>query len=81
MVNVTEIQEHAPVVGSDGTHLGTVDHVEGDRIKLTKSDPSSAGEHHYIGLDLVGSVSGQQVQLNCTADEARTKWTAEGAST
>ena len=26
------------VIGADGVHVGTVDHVEGDRIKLTKKD-------------------------------------------
>jgi len=37
------IREHMEVVGSDGKHIGTVDHVEGSRLKLTKSDPSSGG--------------------------------------
>jgi hypothetical protein len=80
MASASEIQEHTSVVGSDGSHVGTVDHVQGDRIKLARSDPSSGSQHHYIGLDLVGSASGQQVQLNCTAEEARSKWTAEDAS-
>jgi hypothetical protein len=80
MTIVTEgIKEHAPVVGSDGVHVGTVDRIVGDRIKLTKSDPSYGGVHHYIDLDLVGSANGEQVQLNCTADEARSKWTVDVA--
>ena len=29
------IQEHMEVVGSDGKHVGTVDHLEGDQLKLT----------------------------------------------
>jgi hypothetical protein len=33
-----QIKEHMEVVGSDGQHVGTVDGVEDDRIKLTKSD-------------------------------------------
>src|ERR687890_2862276 len=33
-----QVQEHMEVVGSDGGHVGTVDHVEGDRIKLTRKD-------------------------------------------
>jgi hypothetical protein len=80
MVIVTEgIKEHAPVVGSDGAQVGTVDGIVGDRIKLTKSDPSYGGVHHYIDLDLVSSADGQQVKLNCTADEARGKWTVDVA--
>ena len=32
------------VVGSDGKHVGTVDHKEGDdRIILTKDDPKAGG--------------------------------------
>ena len=63
MASASEIREHAPVVELDGPDVGTLDHVEGDRIKLTKSDPSSGGQRHYIGSDLVGSATGQ-VQLS-----------------
>ena len=31
-----DVREHMEVIGADGVHLGTVDQVEGDRIKLTK---------------------------------------------
>ena len=31
------IREHMDVIGSDGTKVGTVDHVQGSEIKLTKS--------------------------------------------
>ena len=33
-----QIREHMEVIGADGVHVGTVDHVDGDRIKLTKGD-------------------------------------------
>ena len=59
------------VVGSDGQHVGTVDKVEGDRIKLTKNDPQAGGQHRYIPLDTVESVEQNTVQLNLTAEEAR----------
>ncbi len=38
MVDASQIKEHAEVIGADGVHVGTVDHVQGDRIKLTKND-------------------------------------------
>ena len=38
-----QIREHMEVIGADGTHVGTVDHVDGHRIKLARTD-SSAGE-------------------------------------
>jgi hypothetical protein len=33
---MTEIKEHMKVIGADGTHVDTVDKVEGNRIKLTR---------------------------------------------
>lgn len=51
MMDTTKIKEHMEVVGSDNQHVGTVDEMEGqDRIKLTKSDPSSGGTHHWISM-------------------------------
>ena len=44
MIDVALIKEHAEVIGADGVHIGTVDRVEGNRIKLTKKD-SGEGSH------------------------------------
>ena len=52
MLDVTQIKAQAAVIGADGVHVGTVDHVQGDRIKLTKQD-SVDEKHHYISLGLV----------------------------
>jgi len=38
MTDANAIREHMEVIGADGVHVGTVDHVDGDRIKLTKAD-------------------------------------------
>jgi hypothetical protein len=75
-VAATDIREHMEVVGSDGKHVGTVDSVEGSRIKLTKSDPAAGGEHHYLHLDVVDSV-GDRVTLNRTAEQAQDEWGVE----
>jgi hypothetical protein len=32
MVDIADIKPHAEVIGADGVHVGTVDHVQGDRI-------------------------------------------------
>ena len=66
---MSEIREHMKVIGKDGTHIGTVDHMEGDRIKLTKSDnpPGHQGHHHFIDRKLVGSVEGDVVKLSVDA--------------
>ncbi|MDO9306421.1 MAG: DUF2171 domain-containing protein, partial [Mesorhizobium sp.] len=51
MADISSIKEKADVIGADGAHVGTVDHVEGNRIKLMKTDSgmgSHKGHHHYI---------------------------------
>ena len=72
MVDTSAIKEHMEVIGADGVHLGTVDKVEGDRIKLTKKDSGAThGEHHhYIPGGLVAEVEGEQVRLSANADVA-----------
>jgi hypothetical protein len=77
MVDATQIQEHAEVIGADGTHVGTVDKVEGDRIKLTKNDSPSTedgqgAKHHYISLGLVADVEDGKVRLSATGANAVT---------
>lgn len=69
-----QIREHQEVVGSDGGHVGVVDKVEGDRIKLTKNDLTAGGKHHEISLDLVAAVESTVVRLNQTATQVRMQW-------
>lgn len=73
MADLSQINEHDEVIGADGAHVGTVDKVEGNRIKLTKSDSgmgSHEGHHHYIDGGLVASCSEGQVRLSANADVA-----------
>lgn len=67
MTDVKEhIKDHMDIIGADGVHVGTVDKVEGHRIKLTKKDSgegSHKGHHHYIDLGLVAGVEGNKVRL------------------
>ncbi len=75
MVDRADIKENAEVIGADGVHVGTVDHVDGHRIKLTKnenSETSHKGHHHYIDLGLVAEVEGDKVRLSANADVAVT---------
>ena len=75
MVNSTQIKEHAEVIGADGVHVGTVDGVEGGRIKLTKKDSgegSHRGHHHFIPMGLVAEIEGDKVRLSANADVAVT---------
>lgn len=71
MADLSQIQPHMEIFGADGIRLGTVDSVEGDRIKLTKADSGShKSHHHYISGGLVAAVEGQSVRLSANADNA-----------
>ena len=74
MVDAAQIREHADVVGSDGVHVGTVDHVDKGEIKLTKRDAAAGGLHHYIPLDFVHAVSDGKVELDRPAAEVMREW-------
>lgn len=70
---IDQIREHMEVIGADGVHVGTVDKVEGGRIKLTKKDSgegSHEGHHHYIPGGLVAEVEGDRVRLSANGNVA-----------
>jgi len=70
-----EIKEHMEVIGADGVHIGAVDKIEGNRIKLTKKDSgegSHKGHHHFIDKGLVADIEGDKVRLSANADVAVT---------
>jgi len=75
MVDTSTIRKHMEVIGADGVHIGTVDRVEGGRMKLTRKDSgegSHKGHHHYISTALVAEVEGERVRLSANADVAVT---------
>jgi len=74
MFKSLDIQDHMEVVGSDGKHVGTVDHMMGaDRVMLTKDDPKSGGVHHLISIDWVDFVDAK-VHLNKPSKKAMSEW-------
>ena len=68
------IAEHLPVLASEGSQIGTVDHYDGERIKLSKSD-SPDGQHHFIPLSWIDHVD-THVHLNKTPADVQSGWTA-----
>ena len=70
------IRERMKIMGSDRQLIGTVDRVEGDRIKISRSDSTAHGQHHYIPTDWVDRVDGDRVCLRQRAQEARQQWTS-----
>jgi hypothetical protein len=69
MPEANVIAEHMEVLGADGVHVGTVDHLDGDRIKLTKAS-SDDGKHHYVSTAYVQDIRGNTVTLTKPAAEA-----------
>jgi hypothetical protein len=73
MTNTSAIREHMEIIGADGVHVGTVDRIEGDRIKLAKKDSgqgSHEGHHHYISTALIADIEGDRVRLSANANVA-----------
>lgn len=67
MPDLASVREHMEVIGADGVHVGTVDRVEGDRIKLTKAasgEGRDKGHHRYVPAGLVADVEGDKVRLS-----------------
>lgn len=62
MFEKLRIKEHMEVTTFNGEHVGTVDAIENDRIKLTRSD-SRDGAHHFIALAQVEKIDGNRVYL------------------
>jgi len=73
MIQTSQIREHMEVVGSDGGHVGKVDHVLGDEIELAKLDFGSGFKHHLIPVTWVEMVD-NKVRLNLTKDAAKAGW-------
>jgi hypothetical protein len=70
MSGFEDIREHMEVIGADGAHIGTVDRIEGNRIKLIRPDSGIGHEqhHHYIPKGLVAEVEGDRVRLTARGD-------------
>ncbi|HEX6603808.1 MAG TPA: DUF2171 domain-containing protein [Sphingomicrobium sp.] len=70
MAGFEDIREHMEVIGADGVHLGTVDRVEDNRIKLIRADSGIGHEehHHFIPRGLVAEVEGDRVRLSARGD-------------
>jgi hypothetical protein len=69
MINASQIKEQMEVKGADGKHVGTVDGMDGQRIRL-----ASGGMMHTIELDDVDEVKGGVVRLKQTAQDATKPW-------
>lgn len=79
MMFVEKIREGLEVVGSDGGHVGTVDGLSGQLMKLKRSDPASGGVHYYLDIALVSGVDERRITLLVPAEEAQERWSDESS--
>ncbi|MBI5114255.1 MAG: DUF2171 domain-containing protein [Rhodovulum sp.] len=73
-----DIREHMDVVGADDLPIGTVDRVDGDHIKLARTDPEAGGEHHLIPIAWVEEVDADTVRLSLVAEDVIEQWEPTG---
>lgn len=73
MLDPTQIRDHMPVLGSNGTQFGVVDHIDGSYIKLTKDE---AEQHHWIPLSWV-TAADDAVHLDRSDQQATQGWLSE----
>ena len=64
------------VVDRDGTHVGTVDKVEGGHLKILRPDQRPRNQHQYVTPNWIVAVD-DRVRLNLTIDEAKRLWATE----
>ncbi|MCT2398427.1 DUF2171 domain-containing protein [Novosphingobium mangrovi (ex Huang et al. 2023)] len=62
MLEKFHIRHDMEVTTDTGTHVGTVDGISRDHLKLTRAD-SSDGTYHYISLQNVEKVEGNRIYL------------------
>jgi len=74
MIQASQIREHMEVLGSDGGHVGKVDHIQGTDIELAKLDLGSGFKHHLIPMTWVEQVEDDKVRLNLTKEAAKAAW-------
>jgi hypothetical protein len=81
MSGFEDIREHMEVIGADGVHLGTVDRVEENRIKLIHADSGVGHEehHHFIPRGLVAEVEGDKVRLTARGDVVADRFEQEAS--
>ena len=70
MAGFEDIREQMKVIGADGAPNGTLDNIEGHRIKLIRGDSgvAHAEHHHYLPKGLVAEVEGDRVRLTARGD-------------
>ena len=66
-MDLSQIPEHAPVIGADGVPIGSVDRIEGRRLKITRKG-ALTGKKHYVDAGLIADLENGTVRLSGNAN-------------
>lgn len=66
MFEKLRIKEHMEIADADGQHVGTVDELQDEKIKLTRSD-SADDMHHFLLMSDVDRVEDNRIYLKSGA--------------
>jgi len=64
-MDTRQIKERMEVIGADGVHVGVIDRIEADRIKLAKKDKHGEHDkHRYLPLSLAADIENDRLRLS-----------------
>jgi hypothetical protein len=73
MTDISLIKTHMDVISSDLKSVGKVDHLDANKIKLTRQSSPDGQHHHFIPLSWVDHVD-QHVHLNKSGADVTSHW-------
>jgi len=68
-MTVQDIQIGAEIIGADGVHIGTVERLDGRRIKIRRMG-ALTGKKHFIDMGFVADIEHGVIRLSANADVA-----------
>lgn len=66
MIDTNGIVPDMEVYAADQVHVGSVDAIEGDRLRLNtvaSSVPVAPGQNHFIQIDQIARIEGNRIHL------------------
>lgn len=66
-MTLSDVQPNAPVIAADGVSIGTVDRIDGSRLKIRRAG-AFTGKKHYVDVGLIADVEAGTVRLSANAD-------------
>ena len=66
-MTLPDIPHNASVIGADSVPIGTVDRIDGRRLKIRR-EGALTGQKHFIDVGLIAGVEGGVVRLSANAD-------------